>query len=620
MSVFDIGQDYRAKLVFDHIANFVFEALTAACLPQRRLLFPAAPKRINFIQVGANDGYSTDPIQPFIKSGFWAGLMIEPNPIAFKKLEDVYASAGQLKLLNCAVGRAEGNADFFACRDPHTNLSSFDKATILKHKDWAVSKGLPDPEDCIERISVSVRTLESLCTENKMKQLDVLVIDAEGSDCDVISSLNIKERKPRVIYFEHVHCPTDDTKQLKELLIASGYRLIFDGYNVLAIIPDDVIAKAMLSMFEEIIIDAGHTRAQKIEKFMPTSEATTKTTFVPIEAAAHNLIANTDILRKALDVPVRGPLNEDQILEKLPPSYKELVLARRDELRNYIRLLPNSTVAGKTVYDWECGNGAFSVAFLLEGARSVIATDTWLDLDGLPSEVRSLPGIFFEKVKIEELSDDVGSNGPRIDLVFANTVTEHIQNLPSAFSAIFRLLQSGGFFLTNHDNYYQPVGSHDHGFLFYGDNGAIVAQGVRCWEMELKCEHSKLHRGEIQRKFPWTVMPELEETRDSADCGRCFYFRRSQPWAHLLYQDEFRTYFPNATFSTGRAGSSLNKVTLSQLRQFVIEAGFDICAFERSFIANEPPSILLDEPFCFNSKELQTCTARILAKKPAIER
>jgi FkbM family methyltransferase len=260
MSVFDIGQDYRAKLVFDHIANFVFDALTAACLPQRRFLFPATRKRVNFIQVGANDGYSTDPIQPFIKSGFWEGLMIEPNPAAFKKLEAIYASVGQLKLLNCAIGQNEGDAEFFACREPHTNLSSFDRATILKHKDWAFSKGLADPEDCIERISVSVRTLESLCAENKLRELDVLVVDAEGSDCDVISSLNVRDIQPKLIYFEHVHCPTEDTKQLKELLIDSGYRLIFDSYNVLAIIPDDVISNKMLSMFDEIIIDAGHTR------------------------------------------------------------------------------------------------------------------------------------------------------------------------------------------------------------------------------------------------------------------------------------------------------------------------------------------------------------------------
>ena len=165
--------------------------------------------------------------------------MIEPNPFAFKKLAAIYSSFPQLKLLNCAIGRTEGNADFFACRDPHTPLSSFDRETILKHKAWALSVGLADPEDCIEKISVSVRTLESLWAENKMNQLDALVVDAEGSDCDVIFSLNVEERKPKLIYFEHVHCPTDDTKQLKELLIASGYRLIFDGYNVLAIIPDD---------------------------------------------------------------------------------------------------------------------------------------------------------------------------------------------------------------------------------------------------------------------------------------------------------------------------------------------------------------------------------------------
>ncbi|MFO1075544.1 MAG: hypothetical protein U1E17_23160, partial [Geminicoccaceae bacterium] len=95
---------------------------------------------------------------------------------------------------------------------------------------------------------------------------------------------------------------------------------------------------------------------------------------------------------------------------------------------------------------------------------------------------------------------------------------------------------------------------------------------------------------------------------------RCFYFRRAQPWAHLLYQAEFRTYFGNETFFTGRRRSALNKVTLFQLRQFIVEAGMSIVAGDRSFVANEPPAALLGAPHFLSREDLRTCTATVLAQ------
>jgi SAM-dependent methyltransferase len=304
-------------------------------------------------------------------------------------------------------------------------------------------------------------------------------------------------------------------------------------------------------------------------------------------------------------------------LDSCPSSFRDRVLARQRDLRWFYdrRILTKELIAGRRVLDWECGDCAFSIALLLEGAASVTAIDSWLDLSDSAPLVSSIRSLTTKKQSLEQFCSEQGSD-VQFDLVFANTVTEHIRDLPTAFTYLFKVLRPLGLFFTNHDNYYQPVGSHDHGFLYYGPGPEIVSQGVRCLELPNKCSASEVHRNYIRNSIPWTWNDSLEATRNPIDCSVCYYFRRSQPWAHLTYQDEFSRYFPCTSFTTGRHGSSLNKVTMFQLRQFVIEAGFNIERCERSTVVNKPPHHLLTDPFNFSEVELTTATYAVLASKP----
>ena len=69
-------------------------------------------------------------------------------------------------------------------------------------------------------------------------------------------------------------------------------------------------------------------------------------------------------------------------------------------------------------------------------------------------------------------------------------------------------------------------------------------------------------------------------------------------------------------FATGREGSSLNKVTAFQLRQFLQEAGLDVVMEHREILSNDPPPELLMAPLWFTEIELKTSLHRYLARKP----
>jgi hypothetical protein len=145
----------------------------------------------------------------------------------------------------------------------------------------------------------------------------------------------------------------------------------------------------------------------------------------------------------------------------------------------------------------------------------------------------------------------------------------------------------------NHDNYYSPCGSHDHGFWFPGPDGYITFQGIDCWASEEKCEKSSAHRRSIIEKFYWTWGPEIDARLTPEDCASCPYYKRSQPWAHLAYAHEFLAVYPEPGMLTGRAHSLLNKVTPFQLLQFVTEAGFRVVKYTRNYIKNSPPPQVL---------------------------
>lgn len=272
-------------------------------------------------------------------------------------------------------------------------------------------------------------------------------------------------------------------------------------------------------------------------------------------------------------------------------------------------------IRGKRILDWECGAGVYALLFAERGAAHCEAIDSWLWTDACRASMGHIPGIRFEKTSIEDYAADPARR-ESFDLIFANTVTEHMLHLPGQLPVVARLLKPGGMFITNHDNYYQPAGSHDHGFHFYSGNGSrIVQQGPRCWETPEKCATSQAHRAKTMKNLWWTWDAEMEKRLTPSDCTRCPYYKRSQPWAHLLYQDEFRTVFPQPGFTTGYQKSSLNKLTPFQVRQFVIEAGFDIAAWVCRKIANEPPPELLAPPFNFSRDDLQTCIITVVARK-----
>jgi hypothetical protein len=138
-----------------------------------------------FVQVGAFDGITNDPINRMVTRYDWAGVLVEPQPAAFERLTTTYAEHPKLQLRNVAVGDRDGTVALYYVRDAPA---------------W----------------------------------VDLLQIDAEGSDGLLIEMFDLARWQPSIIQFEHRHLSLDEHEAALRRLIAHGYRVATAPFDTLA--------------------------------------------------------------------------------------------------------------------------------------------------------------------------------------------------------------------------------------------------------------------------------------------------------------------------------------------------------------------------------------------------
>jgi FkbM family methyltransferase len=194
--------------------------------------YEARGNMITILQIGACDGVNRDPVRHQILKGNTRAVLVEPNPLAFERLQKAYAGIPNVTLVQAAIGDQDGSAHFYrvkksATTDPEAlQVASFYREHLERHG--------RKPDD-IEQIDVPCRSLGSLVAELDLAKIDLLQIDAEGFDAAVVRMALKMPVQPDCINFEHIHLKTPDRLPLFELLKAGGYLLSYDAWNILAL-------------------------------------------------------------------------------------------------------------------------------------------------------------------------------------------------------------------------------------------------------------------------------------------------------------------------------------------------------------------------------------------------
>jgi FkbM family methyltransferase len=190
-----------------------------------------------FIQIGANDGVTHDRLHQFIVEGDWSGVLVEPVPYYFQRLQATYAAYPNLRMENVAIGTEEGVREIYRIREGQAHLpawvngmASLHLDVLMNHK-WAI----PDIEDHIVRDQIHCIRLETLLQKHHVEHLDLLAIDTEGHDYEVIKQIDFGRLRPQVITYEHKHLSKSDRRDCESLLHLHNYRISRQLGNTLAL-------------------------------------------------------------------------------------------------------------------------------------------------------------------------------------------------------------------------------------------------------------------------------------------------------------------------------------------------------------------------------------------------
>lgn len=223
---------------------------------QLRLISPALLRLLDaerdpvfFVEIGANDGESFDPLAPFVADRGWRGLMVEPIPHVFARLRGNHGENDRVRLLNAAVGAEDGTRTIHHIREGAADpalppwsdaIASFDRGHVLAQIEAAA-----DPESLIAELEVECLSFATLCERHDVGPIDLLLIDAEGADWEILRSIDLEARRPRLIAYEHHHMAAAEREACEAMLGRHGYTLAAEGLDTWALdaTPDDGLSE-----------------------------------------------------------------------------------------------------------------------------------------------------------------------------------------------------------------------------------------------------------------------------------------------------------------------------------------------------------------------------------------
>jgi FkbM family methyltransferase len=205
----------------------------------------AQEKDIFFVQIGAHDGLSYDPIAPYVRQFHWRGLLVEPQPAVFAKLKEHYAEVPTLIFENVAIAEQEGTLTLYCFK----NASPDDHASMLAStKQHYLKLNGDNARGELTAIEVPAVTLNTLLTRHQISRIDLLQIDTEGYDFNIIKSLDFSRIKPRIIHFENNFLNSKQKTFCANLLAAHGYSTMDLGIDTLAYLqPKDTDFEARIA-------------------------------------------------------------------------------------------------------------------------------------------------------------------------------------------------------------------------------------------------------------------------------------------------------------------------------------------------------------------------------------
>ncbi|MEJ8572830.1 FkbM family methyltransferase [Microbaculum marinum] len=191
-----------------------------------------------FIQVGAYDGISTDPLYKYVGRCGWRGVLLEPQPRSAASLRQLYQDNDKIAVLEAALDRQRGRRILYTVAtddlpDWAGGMASFYREHLLKHEYL-----LPGVGERVREVPVDCVTFDDVLERLPGDKLDLLQIDAEGADGEIIALFPFDRVMPSIVHWEIKNLSRTEQESVLELLGGHGYLVARSGCeDMLAVLP-----------------------------------------------------------------------------------------------------------------------------------------------------------------------------------------------------------------------------------------------------------------------------------------------------------------------------------------------------------------------------------------------
>src|SRR5262249_23534355 len=168
--------------------------------------------RFFFVNIGANDGVSNDPIYPFLPEYDWRGIVVEPLAPMIEELRRNYrdfpgivfeqaaiaATPRPFHSLPASAGYERTWTKQVGTLNPAALAKTIDRMRTYEF-DGPVPAGL---ERSVATVEVPCLTFEALMTKHRVERVDFLSIDAESADYEIFCSIDLDRWRPAILCIE----------------------------------------------------------------------------------------------------------------------------------------------------------------------------------------------------------------------------------------------------------------------------------------------------------------------------------------------------------------------------------------------------------------------------------
>ena len=184
-----------------------------------------------FIQIGAYDGVSTDPLCKYIKRCGWRGVMLEPQPRPAGELRERYRGNEGIVVLEAALDRERGVRSFYTIESDTVpkwagGMASFRREHLLKQN--YLIEGI---EGMVRELKVHCIPFNDVLDHLSSGRLDLLQIDAEGADGYIISLFPFDRIRPAIIHWEIKNMTRREKESSLDRVTSYGYRIAPSGHE-----------------------------------------------------------------------------------------------------------------------------------------------------------------------------------------------------------------------------------------------------------------------------------------------------------------------------------------------------------------------------------------------------